>query len=146
MDRDAIDDLRSEPDLLDEHGGELGADRLVWLETDHGSGRIPRSDKADTWAVAALQQSQGDRLLEIAGPLPPSGPWADEAILYVADRAGLPVSEADPSGDAVILIGPEGGFSPNEVPEAAIPLSLGPRILRVETAAIVAAAALVRGR
>jgi 16S rRNA (uracil1498-N3)-methyltransferase len=43
-----------------------------------------------------------------------------------------------------LLVGPEGGFSPEEVDEAQnagfLPVSLGPRILRTETAAIVAAA------
>jgi 16S rRNA (uracil1498-N3)-methyltransferase len=43
-----------------------------------------------------------------------------------------------------VLVGPEGGFTPAEIAAAEtagfVPVALGPRILRVETAAIVAAA------
>jgi 16S rRNA (uracil1498-N3)-methyltransferase len=49
-----------------------------------------------------------------------------------------------PAGEAQILIGPEGGFTPEEAAAAveagAVPATLGPRILRSETAAIAAAA------
>src|SRR5207253_295431 len=49
-----------------------------------------------------------------------------------------------PANEAQILIGPEGGFTPDEVSIAveagAVPATLGPRILRSETAAIAAAA------
>lgn len=49
--------------------------------------------------------------------------------------------------DVVLLIGPEGGFAPSEISAAveagAIPVSLGPRILRTETAAIAASAIIV---
>ena len=50
------------------------------------------------------------------------------------------------SGDIALLIGPEGGLSEDEIVEAKahgfMPLSLGPRILRTETAAIVALSVL----
>jgi 16S rRNA (uracil1498-N3)-methyltransferase len=46
-----------------------------------------------------------------------------------------------------IFVGPEGGFTPDEVELAQqyglIPISLGPRILRAETAGLVAAAAIL---
>lgn len=52
-----------------------------------------------------------------------------------------------PPGDTAIFIGPEGGFDPTELQElvegGALPVSLGPTVLRVETAAIVAVAAVV---
>ena len=67
--------------------------------------------------------------------------------LYFADETGgEPASRAFKPGPALILTGPEGGFTPDEA--AAIraapnarPISLGPRILRAETAALAAVAA-----
>lgn len=67
--------------------------------------------------------------------------------LYFADETGgEPTSNAFTPGPALILTGPEGGFTPEEA--AAIsaapnarPISLGPRILRAETAALAAVAA-----
>ena len=61
--------------------------------------------------------------------------------LLVADRGGRRLSRASSprSGTVTVAVGPEGGFSADELPGHAEPLSLGPRILRVETAAVVAA-------
>jgi 16S rRNA (uracil1498-N3)-methyltransferase len=66
--------------------------------------------------------------------------------LYFADESGgEPAAEALKPGPALILIGPEGGFAPEEAaairaaPNARA-ISLGPRILRAETAALAAIA------
>jgi 16S rRNA (uracil1498-N3)-methyltransferase len=54
------------------------------------------------------------------------------------------------STDVALLVGPEGGFSENEVNSAKlagfIPVTLGPRILRMETAAMAAAALVLYER
>lgn len=70
--------------------------------------------------------------------------WPTERTLYFADETGgLSFAEAVKPGPAAILIGPEGGFDPEErdairaLPQA-VGVSLGPRILRAETAAIAA--------
>lgn len=125
--------------FLVEKVGELGTSEICWLATVHGSGRVPRPDRSSAWAVAALEQSRGAYLMTIG---------ADEAVLselapplLVADPAGRPLRQAFPerSGTVTVAIGPEGGFAPGEVPGHAEPLSLGSRVLRVETAAIAAA-------
>lgn len=70
--------------------------------------------------------------------------WPAERTLYFADETGgVPLAEATKPGPSAILIGPEGGFDPEErdaicaLPQA-VGVSLGPRILRAETAAIAA--------
>jgi 16S rRNA (uracil1498-N3)-methyltransferase len=74
--------------------------------------------------------------------------WPPERALFFADElGGAPAAEAFAahSDPAALLIGPEGGFDDAErttirAHRAARPISLGPRILRGETAAIAASA------
>jgi 16S rRNA (uracil1498-N3)-methyltransferase len=67
-------------------------------------------------------------------------------MLYFADETGgEPMATAFAPGPGLILTGPEGGFTPEEraMIRAAVgvkPISLGPRILRAETAALAAVA------
>lgn len=70
--------------------------------------------------------------------------WPAERTLYFADETGgVPLAEVAKPGPSAILIGPEGGFDPEErdairaLPQA-VGVSLGPRILRAETAAMAA--------
>lgn len=57
----------------------------------------------------------------------------------VADPEGGPLS----TGHQYIVVGPEGGFDPLEVPETIAKVSIGPVVMRAETAALVAGARLV---
>lgn len=74
--------------------------------------------------------------------------WPQGRHLFFADeQGGMPLTEAlaTRNGPAAFLIGPEGGFDEEEralirAHRAAVPVSLGPRILRAETAAIAATA------
>lgn len=67
-----------------------------------------------------------------------------EVALIAYEKGGEALSESlvsNSSQDILVIIGPEGGFTEKEVTEAkeygAIPVSLGPRILRTETAPLV---------
>lgn len=98
-------------------------------------GRIPRVEEPVTWDKILPQLSNFDCSL-IADP---SGNTRSiEEALRQADR---------PLSAVALLIGPEGGFTADEVKRAcengATPISLGPRILRTETAAIVASALIL---
>jgi 16S rRNA (uracil1498-N3)-methyltransferase len=70
--------------------------------------------------------------------------WPGNRALWWADEGSTSKSAADPApAPAAVLIGPEGGFSPAERARlAGLPfvrrLSLGPRILRADTAAVAA--------
>ncbi|HEX5615207.1 MAG TPA: 16S rRNA (uracil(1498)-N(3))-methyltransferase, partial [Acidimicrobiia bacterium] len=75
------------------------------------------------------------------------GALADRPDLLVADRAGAPVgSVALPgSGSWTVVVGPEGGFGPDDlvVLAGASRVSVGPFVLRGGTAPIALAAALL---
>ena len=68
------------------------------------------------------------------------------ALYFADENGGEPAAQAFQPGPALILIGPEGGFTPDEAVVVratpnSIAISLGPRILRAETAALAAVAA-----
>ena len=73
----------------------------------------------------------------------------DRALIFADEEGGLPMAQVAKPGAAAILIGPEGGFTPEEraaikaMPQAT-GVSLGPRILRADTA-MAAAVALWMG-
>ncbi|MEN8114383.1 MAG: RsmE family RNA methyltransferase [Actinomycetota bacterium] len=113
---------------------ELGVARLIWISTRYGDAKSPKPAKAATWAIGALEQSRGAWLLDIGGPMGLADVPGDMAI---ADPAGERIGSG-PSVDT-IAIGPAGGWHPDELAEASMTVTLGDRILRTETAAIVAA-------
>ncbi len=123
---------RSRCRFLVEKLAELGAARLWWIATRRTEGRAPADDKARAWVVAALEQSRGSWLMQTSSS-------------SLADLDSQQVVVADPDGesgpippDAVLVVGPEGGFDDGEIPPGWRRVSLGPNILRVETAAITA--------
>jgi len=129
--------------------GELGVERLVWLESVFGEGKPPRKAKATAWAVAALQQSRGAHLLQIEEPITLSAlaEARPEAILLVAEPGAGSIEQALSAvdGEIVVCVGPEGGFRPDELPAGVRKIGLGPRILRTETAAVVAGGLILQG-
>ena len=118
---------------------EIGIDRLVLLDADHSvvrwSGeRLERQlERLRRIAVEASMQCRRVWLPEISGQVP---------AVTVADPGGRPPTETD----TAIAIGPEGGWSSKELEVAASTASLGPHILRVETAAVAAAVLMVSRR
>jgi RsmE family RNA methyltransferase len=123
--------------FLVEKLAELGVARLIWLETIHGQQRLASASKVFSWVLAGVEQSRGAFLMETS---PDLVNWDDLPKPYVvATPAGAPQL---PSARTVV-IGPEGGFASDEIPPDAATWSLGPTILRVETAAVVAAALLL---
>ncbi len=95
-----------------------------------GRGRIPTLAEPLTWRATILQ-AQGCRLL----------PWEAQQASSVTVKTALTHANLDHSAPRVnLLIGPEGGLAPEEVLDAQRAgwqtISLGPRILRAETAAL----------
>jgi 16S rRNA (uracil1498-N3)-methyltransferase len=128
---------------------EVGVDRFVPLLCDRSERKVLKTDRLERIAVAAMKQSLKASLPAIE-PLTPLHTFIADTrgasqrfIAYCDDtiERRLLAREFTPAtSEAVILIGPEGDFSPREV-EAAfddgfIPVSLGPCRLRTETAAL----------
>lgn len=113
---------------------ELGVARLRFLVSRYAQGRPPRAERLRSWAVAGLEQSRGAWLLDTS---PHAVALSDLSPPYaVCDPSG----SADIAGVDTVVIGPEGGWDPDELPSDVPRLALGSTILRVETAAVVAAA------
>lgn len=133
----ATPDNRDRARFLVEKLSELGVAELRFIETRHGQGRPPKVHRLRSWAVSGLEQSRGAWLMKTPQGLVTFASLVGEYV--VCERGG---STQTPSARTVV-IGPEGGWAPGEVPEAAALYHLGDTVLRVETAALVAAARMI---
>lgn len=115
---------------------ELGVARLIWLETRHGKNRVAGAAKVFSWVHAALEQSRGAYLMETSDELVPLSEIEGKVVVC------RPGGDPDPGQFDVVAIGPEGGFAEDEIPQDTRAWDLGPTVLRIETAAVVAAARL----
>ena len=141
-------------DYLVEKACEIGVVRIVPLLTAR---TIPRHAKTERWqklCVAAMKQSGRCVLPEVLEPVPfgefISSCEAHALKLIFHEQAELPLSPSRSAGDgpAVVCVGPEGGFSDEEVAAAQgagfQSVTLGARRLRTETAALVACALVLQ--
>jgi 16S rRNA (uracil1498-N3)-methyltransferase len=126
---------------------ELGVTRFVPLRTERtvvhpGDGKL---DKLERRVIEASKQCGRNRLMEIA----PLAPWAGYCVQSDLPRRRLLAHPSAPAAfaertsareDIALAVGPEGGFTDQEVEQARDAgwqvVGLGPRVLRVETAAI----------
>jgi 16S rRNA (uracil1498-N3)-methyltransferase len=134
-----------------EKAAELGARRLRLAVTERTNAE--RTNVARLAAIAVEAAEQTGRL-DVPEIVPPQkldrliADWPEARPLMFCDEAGdaapaLDVLVGKRRGPWAALIGPEGGFSPREralirTLAGAVPVSLGPRILRADTAAIAA--------
>lgn len=129
---------------------EVGVDRIILLNTERTVVHPgdARTDKLQQAAIAACKQCGRNRLPEIvpATPLDAALEACKDATIWVADQQGRSdwprASNSNPCLDCG-FVGPEGGFTPSEERQfeaaEARPLSLSRHILRIETAAVLAA-------
>jgi 16S rRNA (uracil1498-N3)-methyltransferase len=138
---------RGRIDWLVEKATELGAARLVPVLTRRTIVDRINLERLRAHAIEAAEQCERTALPELAEPQKLDAllrAWPAERALYFADETGGDVlAGAAAAGPAAILIGPEGGFTEDEreairaLPQARA-ISLGPRILRADTAAVAA--------
>lgn len=138
---------RTQTDWLVEKATELGAARLVPVITQRTIVDRVKLDRLNAIAIEAAEQCGRTRLPDIENPVPLPNFLSrrdGSRRLYFADEkgGGAVASEFRP-GPATILTGPEGGFTDEERTAicdtpGTVPISLGPRILRAETAALAA--------
>jgi 16S rRNA (uracil1498-N3)-methyltransferase len=140
---------RAPTDWLVEKATELGVARLIPVITQRTIVDRVKVERLETIAIEAAEQCGRTRIPHISEPLPLAHllDHGDASrTLYFADESGGDWAPDEfTAGPCLILTGPEGGFSEDEraairAAPNAIPISLGPRILRAETAALAALA------
>jgi 16S rRNA (uracil1498-N3)-methyltransferase len=146
-------------DVLVEKTTEIGVVSIVPLVTERTIGRHAKVDRWQKLALAAMKQSGRSLLPTVHSPqqftefvsttpmetdlrLLPDEQHQEPPIIEVLRRSAF--------ASARLCIGPEGGFTEDEVTLARasgfVVVSLGPRRLRSETAAIIAVASILTGR
>lgn len=146
----------SRMEWLVEKAVEIGIDEITLLNCDHSERSFLKTERLEKLAVSAMKQSLHTVLPEIhpavnlkewlrSSPSPLHSPL--KFIAHCEDnKPRTPLASAlQPDHDTVMLIGPEGDFSDEEIALAQEcgfqPVSLGPARLRTETAALYAVTA-----
>lgn len=140
---------------LVEKATELGVSAIRFLNSERaprhfGEANIERFARL---AAAAVEQCHRSLLPEITGP----HDWREIGPLtagiesrWFLDTRARPGDWGQPGASGALLVGPEGGWAPAERQEVLDagwrPVGLGPRILRIESAALVGAGMLLLGR
>ena len=134
---------------------ELGAAAIQPLVTAR-SAPLPSGERGERrlahWrgvVVAACEQCGRNRVPPVAAPLGWQDwitAWAGRGIVLAPEAARPLASLGQPAAAVALAVGPEGGFTEREIDAARAAgfecVSLGPRVLRTETAAVAALAAM----
>lgn len=141
---------KARTDFIVEKATELGCRRIRPVITRRTNAERVKVDRLQAHAIEAAEQCGLVFVPEVLEPRALGATleaWEPRRRLYFCDEAGgsALLSAAAHPGPAAILIGPEGGFDPAEAARLretafATPVSLGPRILRADTAAAAAIA------
>ncbi len=144
---------KARTDFVVEKAVEMGAARIVPVQTDFTNAERLRAEKVRAHVIEAAEQCGATFVPEVAEVVKLSRLLADwptgrrimfcDESLRGRDSVQFGALTSDTAGPWAILIGPEGGFSPAERArleglDYAHPVSLGPRILRADTAAVAA--------
>lgn len=142
-------------ELVVEKATELGVSLIQPVLTARTQPARLRADRLLAIATEAAEQSERLAIPDLRDPIdlatllatfPPG-----RRLFVAAERtAAPPLADIDPFQPHALLIGPEGGLAPAELDAMArhafvTPITLGPRILRAETAAIAGLARMLAG-
>ena len=142
---------KARTDFIVEKAAEMGAARILPVQTEFTNSERIRQDRLQAHAVEAAEQCGGTYVPEVVDLQKLSrllDHWPEERQLMFCDEAEVGnalqlAAEQYKGAPWAILIGPEGGFSEGErrrlhaLPQSHV-VSLGPRILRADTAAVAA--------
>ncbi|MEQ8256957.1 MULTISPECIES: 16S rRNA (uracil(1498)-N(3))-methyltransferase [Roseovarius] len=141
---------KARTDFIVEKAAEMGAARILPVQTDFTNSERIRQDRLQAHAVEAAEQCGGTYVPEVTDLQKLDrllADWPENRQLMFCDEAlagpGEAVRKDGQTAPWAILIGPEGGFSDAERARLkacpfAHPTALGPRILRADTAAVAA--------
>ena len=128
---------------------ELGCTELWPIQYQRSNAKMEAKtiDKWRRYVLEASKQCGRNQLMEIRSPTTSRDLFSETSgsVAWIADpTAVLPLTPSVSNAETLIAIGPEGGFTPEEIQWAESSKwqrgHLGPRILRLETAAMVVAA------
>lgn len=140
---------KARTDFIVEKAAEMGAAKIIPVHTEFTNSERVKQDRLQQHAVEAAEQCGGTYVPDVEALVKLSkflDDWPEDRQILFCDesRAGPVETLADAKGGKwAILIGPEGGFSEAErvrlksMPQTTA-ISLGPRILRADTAAVAA--------
>lgn len=136
-------------DWLAEKACELGVARLLLVTTQRTVVDKVNLERLQAHMIEAAEQCGRTGVPDVAAAVSLNHLLRDwpggRALIFADENGGAPLAAIRAPAPAAILIGPEGGFTPAErtairACPAAVPVSLGPRILRADTAAVAAIA------
>ncbi len=125
-------------DWLVQKAVEIGVDTVQFLHAERSAVRwkadraVKQVDRLTRIAREAARQSRRVWMPEVRAPVPAADVLSTSLVAEPGGRSVV-------AGDTFVSIGPEGGWSPNELESAADQVQLGPNVLRTETAVLVAA-------
>ena len=130
-----------------EKATEIGFDELTFLDCRFSERKVVKTERVEKILVSAMKQSLKPTLPILNGMTPfdkfIAQPFTGQKFIahcYEGDKEPL-MQALKPGEDALVLIGPEGDFSPEEVQKAVAkgfcPITLGQLRLRTDTAALV---------
>jgi 16S rRNA (uracil1498-N3)-methyltransferase len=139
---------RDTTDLTVQKAAELGVSAIIPVLTERTNTTRLNLERLNTVAIEAAEQSERLSVPAIGAPVRLAdllASWPASRRLAVAVERSAP--GPFPAQAGALLVGPEGGFAPHELDVMhrspfICPVSLGPRVLRAETAAIVGLALL----
>jgi 16S rRNA (uracil1498-N3)-methyltransferase len=144
---------RDATDLVVRAATELGVADLYPVITERSNTHRMNAERLSAIAIEAAEQCERLTIPRLHALSPMTARLADwpsgRRLFATLERSDAPPLLAEPSLPAALLVGPEGGFAPAELDVLrahpfVTPVSLGPRILRAETACI-AGLALLQG-
>lgn len=127
--------------------GEIGCDQVSFIKTANSDRSHLRMERLEKKAISALKQSKGSKKV-ILNPLTTLKDFLSNLsfdqgyVAHLEEDTTYLMSSLKPKGRVVILVGPEGDFTKEEIETSRMsgmtPISLGNQTLRTETAGLMA--------